>query len=158
MLNLSKLFTGINFDNEIIIRRPVSEVFAFLMDFENMPKWKYYLLSVKKTAPGSISVGTTFHQVRKNDEQNYRIVELNYHDIIAIETLPPERKLNMRFKLISMGQETKVIDTWQIAAPFLLGPLIKPFVKKAVAANLEKLKALLENGEVVLQDGRKITL
>lgn len=64
----------------------------------------------------------------------------------------------MRFKLINMGQHTRIIDTWQIAAPFWAVPFIKPFIKRAVASNLQKLKILLETGEVVLQDGRKIIL
>ncbi len=111
ILASSNLFGGIAFDNEIIIYRPINEVYAFLSDFENMPKWNYYLLSVKKTSTGDLGVGTTFHQIRKNDNQHYRIIELNYPDTIAIETLPPERKLLMRFKLISTGQQTRIIDT-----------------------------------------------
>ena len=158
VLAFSNVFSGVVFDNDVIIHRPMNEVYAFLSDFENMPKWNYYLVSVKKTSPGDIAVGTTFHQIRKNDKQDYRIIELNYPDTIAIETLPPERKLLMRFKLASVGQHTRIIDTWQIAAPFLIAPFIKPFVKKAVASNLAKLKILLESGEVVLQDGRKIKL
>ena len=158
ILAFGHLFGGVQFDNEIIIDRPINEVYAFLADFENMPKWNYYLVSVTKTLTGDIGVGTTFHQIRKSDNQHYRIIELNYPHTVAIETLPPERKLLMRFKLISTGHQTRIIDTWQIAAPFLIAPFIKPFVKKAVAANLQKLKALLETGEVVLQDGRKIKL
>ena len=158
ILAFSNLFGGVVFDNEIIIRRPINEVYAFLSDFENMPKWNYYLVSLTKTSTGDIGVGTTFHKIRKNDSQHYRITELNYPDTIAIETLPPERKLLMRFKLINMGQQTSIIDTWHIAAPFLIAPFIKPFVKKAVASNLAKLKTLLEDGEVVLQDGRKVRL
>lgn len=86
----SSLFGGLGFENEIIIHKPISEIYAFLSDFENMPKWNYYLVSVEKISPGNIAVGTTFHQIRKNDTQHYRIVELNYPDTIAIETLPPK--------------------------------------------------------------------
>jgi len=158
MILAINLFNGVVFDNEIIIHRPINEVYAFLSNFENMPKWNYYLMSVKKTSTGDIAIGTTFHQVRKSDKQDYRIVELRYPDAIAMETLPPERKLLMRFQLINMGPDTRIIDTWQIDAPFFIAPFIKPFIKKAVAANLQKLKTLLENGQVVLQDGREIKL
>ncbi len=158
ILAFSHPFGGLRFDNEIIIHRPVDEVYAFLSNFENMPKWNYYLVSVKKTSAGDIGVGTVFHQIRKTDAQDYRIVELHYPGTIAVETLPPERKLLMRFTLTHLGPHTRLMDTWQIAAPFFIAPFIKPFVKKAVAANLQKLKTLLENGEVVLQDGRGIKL
>jgi uncharacterized membrane protein len=33
----------LEFENTIPIDRPIDEVFAFLSDFENIPKWNYYL-------------------------------------------------------------------------------------------------------------------
>ena len=37
----------LEFENTIRIDRPVGEVFAFLSDFENIPKWNYYVLEVQ---------------------------------------------------------------------------------------------------------------
>ena len=31
----------LEFENTVYIDRPVDEVFAFLSDFENIPKWNY---------------------------------------------------------------------------------------------------------------------
>ncbi|MCW3124984.1 MAG: hypothetical protein JWO03_642 [Bacteroidetes bacterium] len=143
----------VSFSNEVVIARPVAEVYAFLADFENMPKWNYYLRSVKRISAGPLAVGTAFHQVRKSDEQDYKITELDSNSI-AVETLPPYRKLQMRFEFHQERASTRVVDTWLIRVPFFLSPFIKHNVRNGVAANLEKLKVLLENGQVVLQDGR----
>ena len=37
----------LEFENTVYIDRPVDEVFAFLSDFENIPKWNYYVLEVR---------------------------------------------------------------------------------------------------------------
>jgi hypothetical protein len=44
------------------------------------------------------------------------------------------------------------------ARPVILERLARGRVKSAVAENLAKLKELLEEGRVVLQDGRRISL
>ena len=36
------------FENTIVIKKPIKEVFAFISNFENIPKWNYYVLEVKK--------------------------------------------------------------------------------------------------------------
>lgn len=58
----------LEFENTIRIDRPVDEVFAFLPDFENIPKWNYYVLEVRQLSESPIGIGTTYHQVRKTDE------------------------------------------------------------------------------------------
>ena len=50
----------IRIETSIVINRPVKEVFAFLSNFENWPKWSPGLLENKKTSDGPISRGTTW--------------------------------------------------------------------------------------------------
>jgi hypothetical protein len=52
------------------------------------------------------------------------------------------------------------MNVWKLdlGKPALLEKLAAARVKSAVAENLEKLKQLLEEGRVVLQDGRQATL
>jgi len=52
------------FQNTVTIRRPVRDVFAFLADFENIPKWNYAIVKTEKTSPGPVGVGTTYRQLR----------------------------------------------------------------------------------------------
>ena len=44
----------------LVINRPVEEVFAFVSNSENLPRWRSTSLEVQKTSEGSISVGSTF--------------------------------------------------------------------------------------------------
>jgi uncharacterized membrane protein len=151
----------IEFENTIRIDRPVAEVFKFLSDFENMPKWNYYVLVVRKLSDGPIGVGTTYHQVRKTDEQDFCITELEQNHKVAVKTLPQSSPaLEMRFILDEEGSATRMTDEWKLdtGGPALLKWLGAHRVKSAVAENLTKLKQLLEEGLVVLQDGRRAML
>jgi uncharacterized membrane protein len=147
----------IEFENTISINRPVGEVFSFLSDLENISKWNYYVLEVRKTLKGPIKIGTTYHQVRKTDQQDFRIIALEQNHTVAIKTLPQSSpSLEMRFILYDEGRSTRIRDQWKLETgqPALLERLAAGRIKSAVAENLTKLKELLEEGQVVLQDGR----
>jgi uncharacterized membrane protein len=149
------------FENTIRIERPVEEVFAFLSDFENIPKWNYYVLEVRQLSENPIGVGTTYHQIRKTDEQDFRIIEFEPNHTVAVKTLPQSSPdLEMRFTLYEEGGTTRIRDEWKLdtGRPAILERLVRRRVKSAVAENLAKLKELLEEGRVVLQDGRQVVV
>ena len=151
----------LEFENTILIDRPISEVFAFLADLENLPKWNYYVLEVRKLSDGPIGIGTIYHQIRKTDEQDLRITELEQDHKLTVKTLPQSAPdLEMRFTLFEEGDKTRIRDEWKLdtGRPVLLERLGASKIKSAVAENLAKLKQLLEEGRVVLQDGRQTTV
>ncbi len=151
----------IEFENNISIDRPANEVFAFLSDFENIPKWNYFVLEVRKISDGPVGIGTTYHQIRKTDEQVFRVTEFEPNHRVAVKTLPQSSpQLEMRFTLRAQGTLTHVKDQWKLdtGRPALIEKLAAGRVKSAVAENLRKLKELLEGGNAILQDGRKVTL
>ena len=150
----------LEFETTIRINRPIAEVFAFLVDLENLPKWNYYVVEVTKRSDGPIQIGTTYHQVRKTDEQDLRISELEPNHTLTVQTVPPwSPKLGMRFTLDAEGDTTVIRDAWKLdtGVPALFEQLGARRIKSAVAENLTKLKELLELGRVVLQDGRQAT-
>jgi uncharacterized membrane protein len=145
------------FENTIVINRPVKEVFAFLVDLPSLPKWNYYVLSVVTTSTQSGLVGSTYHQIRKNDEQDLKISKLEPNRVLVVETIPPSKPEFRREVLFEVqGQNTRLTDKWQLdmGVPKLLEPLAAQRAKTGVHDNLEKLKELLEFGRVTLQDGR----
>jgi uncharacterized membrane protein len=151
----------LEFENTIPIDRPQDEVFAFLSDFENIPKWNYYVLEVGQLSESPIGIGTTYHQVRKTDQQDFRIIEFEPNHTVAVKTLPQSSpSFERRFTLYEEGDTTRIRDQWKLdtGRPTLLERLARGRVKSAVAENLAKLKELLEEGRVVLQDGRQVTL
>jgi uncharacterized membrane protein len=149
------------FENTIRIERPVDEIFAFLSDFENIPKWNYYVLEVRQLSERPIGVGTTYHQVRKADQQDFRIIEFEPDHTVTVKTLPQSSpSFERRFTLYEEGDTTRVRDEWKLdtGRPAVLERLARGRVKSAVAENLAKLKELLEEGRVILQDGRQVTV
>lgn len=151
----------LEFESAISIDRPVDEVFAFLSDFENIPKWNYYVLEVRQVSENPIGVGTTYHQVRKTDEQDFHITEFETNHTVAVKILPQSSPtFERRFTLYEEGDTTRIRDEWKLdtGRPAVLEKLAGGRVKSAVAANLAKLKELLGEGRVVLQDGRQVVL
>ena len=55
----------IEFTNQVVIERPVKDVFDFVSQLENAPKWNYFVQQVRQTSPGPVGFGTSFHQIRK---------------------------------------------------------------------------------------------
>ena len=151
----------LEFENTIPIERPIDEVFAFLSDFENIPKWNYYVLEVRQLSESPIGIGTTYHQVRKSDQQDFRIIEFEANNTVAVKTLPQSSpSFERRFTLYEEGETTRIRDQWKLntGRPALLEWLARGRVKSAVSENLTKLKELLQERRVVLQDGRQVTL
>lgn len=147
----------IEFENQILIRRPVEEVFAFVSDFENVPKWNYYVKDVRKTSNGDQGEGTTYHQVRVSDEQDFEVTAYEAGERVVIETLPGSKPaFEMRFTFEAVPEGTCLKDAWKLRSGVLglLEPLAAVRVKSAVRENLGKLKELLESGSAQLQDGR----
>jgi uncharacterized protein YndB with AHSA1/START domain len=54
-----------SFTNSVTIDRPVPEVFAFLADLQNVPRWNDAITETRKTTPGRVEVGTRFEQTRE---------------------------------------------------------------------------------------------
>jgi uncharacterized membrane protein len=151
----------LEFENIIRVDRPVGEVFAFLSDFANIPKWNYFVLEVRQLSESPIGIGTSYHQVRKTDEQDFRIIEFEPDHMVAVKTLPQSSpSFEMRFTLYEEGNTTRIRDEWKLdtGRPAILERLAGGRVKSAVAENVAKLKELLEEGRVVLQDGRQVTV
>jgi uncharacterized membrane protein len=151
----------IEFENRIEIDRPVEEVFRFLADLENLPKWNYFVTRVQKISPGPLAEGAVYHQERKTDIQELRIVELEKDWLLTVETVPPSKpELRRSMTFEEINGKTRVIDRWSLESgyPRLLQQLARRKVKSAVQDNLLKLKELLEKGRVTLQDGRQVSL
>ena len=99
----------LEFENTVAIARPTDEIFAFLSDFENIPKWNYYVLEVRQLSDNPIGVGTTYHQVRKTDEQDLRITEFDPNHTVAVKTLPQSSpRFERRFTLYEEGDSTRL--------------------------------------------------
>ena len=138
------------FDNTVLIRRSIEDVFGFLSDLENVPKWNYAIVETRKVSEGPIGVGTTYHQVRSVPSRSEERLEITTYD--------PPRQLEIRgqlgpfasrlvYALDASPEGTRLTNTVEVelrGPGRLLGRVAVPRVRDAVAANLRKLKELLE--------------
>ena len=46
-----------SFENTVMIRRSIEDVFGFLSDFENVPTWNYAISETHKVSQGPVGVG-----------------------------------------------------------------------------------------------------
>lgn len=149
----------IAFNNQVTIDQPLDQVFPFVADLENIPLWNYYVMEVSKQTDGKLDVGSEFHQIRKTDTQNLRIIEFEPNRKLKIKTIPPSTPSLTR-DMVFHGENGSTIieDHWQLdtGTPAILKPIAARKVKNAVLENLTKLKELLETGQTTLQDGRRI--
>ena len=139
-----------HFANTVKIRRPVHDVFAYLADFGNIPKWNY-AISDSRQSPGPTGVGTTIRQTRtvpSYSEESLEVTEFVPDQRIALRgTLGPFDGV-MRYELEPTDDGTRLTTAADLEAGGLLalaGPLAAGRVREAVAQNLHVLKGLLES-------------
>jgi hypothetical protein len=68
------------FSNTITIERSPHDVFVFVSDMENVPKWNYAIVETRRISDGPVRVGTTYRQVRSlpsRSEETLQVIELD---------------------------------------------------------------------------------
>jgi len=150
----------IEITNTVEIHRTPEEVFEFIADFENMPKWNYFVTDVTKRSGGPIGLGTVFDKTRETDRQSHQITDLIPGQRVEVTTTPGfTPAFAMRFDFEPTPDGTRITDHWDLQSGH--NPLVELIgerrIKAAVAENLGKLRQLLETGATTLQDGRAST-
>lgn len=142
-----------SFSNLVTIESPIHDVFAFLTDFENVPRWNYAIEQTRKTSPGPAAVGTTYDQQRripKPTREEFTITEFEPERRLAIEgTLGPFHA-RLRYTLEPSERGTALTNAVEldITGPLrLVGGIAASKVKAAVAENLGVLKQILESSD-----------
>jgi uncharacterized protein YndB with AHSA1/START domain len=138
------------FENTVMIRRPIEDVFAFLSDFENVPQWNYAIVETRKVPEGAVGVGTIYQQVRSvasRSEERFEVTAYNPPRQLEIRgQLGPFPAL-LSYALAAVPEGTRVTNSVEpeLRGPGrLLGRVAVPRVRDTVAANLSKLKELLD--------------
>ncbi|MGH2806863.1 MAG: SRPBCC family protein [Actinomycetota bacterium] len=139
------------FENTLTIRKPPEVVFQFLADFENAPSWNYAIERTQKASEGPVRVGTTYHQTRSipaPSEETFTVTEFEPPRRLAIDgDLGPFRG-TLSYDLESVSDGTRLTNRADLRGTGLAkvaGPLLGRRVGDAVAANLGKLKEILES-------------
>jgi uncharacterized protein YndB with AHSA1/START domain len=138
------------FENVVVINRPVEDVFRFLSDFENVPKWNYAIVETRQVSEGAIGVGTIYRQVRsvpRRSEERFEVTAFDAPRYLEIrgQLGPFPSRLSYALDVVPEGTRVTNSVELELRGPGrLLGRAAVPRVRDAVGANLRKLKELLD--------------
>jgi hypothetical protein len=141
-----------SFENTVIIRRPVEEVFSFLADFENVPRWNYAIVETTKVSPGPVGVGTTYRQTRsvpRRSEEGFEVTAFEPPRRLEVQGQIGPFRARISYLLEPTGSGTRLRNAVDLGSSGLSTIVALPVtsrVKHAVAANLDTLKQLLGAG------------
>ena len=145
-----------NTKNSIVIDRPIDEVFAYVSDVENMPRWvsgvrKVRLLSKKVKAGARFSA--EYAEGMRNSAIDFTIAafEPPVRFAATTERGPFSFPFRGTFEFRSLGESTEVISNVETGeesvatrlANLLFGPLVRRSFQRRLQDELQTLKASL---------------
>jgi uncharacterized protein YndB with AHSA1/START domain len=139
-----------SFENVVTISRPIEDVFGFLSDFENVPKWNYAIVETRKVSEGAVGVGTIYRQVRSvpsRSEESFEVTALDAPRYLEVrgQLGPFPSRLSYALEATPEGTRVTNLVELELRGPGrLLGRVAIPRVRDAVGANPWKLKQLLD--------------
>jgi uncharacterized protein YndB with AHSA1/START domain len=134
------------------IEKPVEEVFEFLMDFGNTPKWQSGVIESKLVSEGPLRKGSKFDEVVKvgpwRMATTCEITEVEGSRRIVFRTTssgPVEYGGEFVLERHERGTKLTVSGTMTLKGLWrLLEPLFASEIKKEPAVELRRLKGVLE--------------
>jgi Polyketide cyclase / dehydrase and lipid transport len=139
---------------EIIVDRPIEDVFDFVADERNEPRYNLALLSSDKITDGPIGVGTRFRATHKGRRQPVEMmVDVTRYDRprrMASKTTMSWSEVQGELSFEPVGSSTKMRWDWDVRArgmANLLRPLIGVIGRRSERACWEGLKRYLESHE-----------
>jgi carbon monoxide dehydrogenase subunit G len=138
------------FTNSITIERAPHDVFEFVSNLENVPRWNYAIVETRKASEGPVAVGTKYRQVRSlpsRSEEMLEVTEFEPDRRFAFEGALGPFEGTMTYEFEEVGGSTRLTNGAALEArglAKLAAPIASGRVRGAVAENLEALKRLLE--------------
>lgn len=137
----------------VVISRPRDEVFAFVADARNRPRWDDSVDSEELTSPEPTGVGTTvrtkLRSMGRDYEYTWRVVEHEPPERMTIESTSGPMSTTLAYRLDARDGATSVQFS-VTGRPTGLLRLLQPIIARTTQGNLDRgfarLKALLETG------------
>jgi uncharacterized membrane protein len=136
---------------EILVSRPLDEVFAFVGDVRNRPRWDESVDSEELTSPEPIGVGSTvrtrLRSMGREYQYTWEIVEHDPPDRMRVESTSGPFPTTLVFQFFDRDDKTEVQAT-VTGRPNGFLRLLQPMISRSTQKNLDagyaRLKRLLE--------------
>jgi len=137
----------------VVVSRPRGEVFAFVADARNRPRWDDSVDSEELTSPEPIGVGTTvrtrLRSMRGAYEINWKVSEHRPPDRMTIESTSGPMSTTLAYQL-EARDGTAAVQFSVTGRPTGVMRLLQPLIARTTQRNLDRgfarLKGLLESG------------
>lgn len=143
----------ISFETSVRIERPIEEVFAFVSDPIQFPRWNSALQSVQGTSGETGEPGSTYSTERElptgRVENGLEVFARKHPSEFGIRTTRGPTPFVYQYGFASDGADTVVHLAARVELPgvaAVLGPLAARGVRRGVDANFASLKRTLEEG------------
>jgi uncharacterized protein YndB with AHSA1/START domain len=137
-------------ENGIFINRPVAEVFSFILNGDNNPRWRPGVADIQRVTPLPDGVGSKFKQGMKGPtgriDADYEITRCdpNLHIEFQVTAGPAKPRGAYGFQAGEKAtQVTFILDFQPRGLQRLMDGVIEKQMREEVA-NLKRLKACLE--------------
>jgi uncharacterized membrane protein len=136
------------FRGTVEIERPAAEVFAFLADFENNPKWQGGMRACRWTSEGPIAVGSTYVQeasfLGRRIETSFRVTEYEPGRSISIESTKSTFPIQVTRSVEPISAGRCRVSAHVRGQPKGIVKLLSGLAKSMIAKDYQALKRLLE--------------
>jgi uncharacterized membrane protein len=140
------------FQQSVVINRPVEQVFGFVSDLENDPRWTPGTV-MERTSPGPLGVGTTFQQhdrfMGRRMDLSLEVTDYEPPNKIGIKTTSGQLSFGGTRMFEPVGAAaTRVTFFGEGHAPGILKlaePLLAAAGERRLRKQLGNLKRLLES-------------
>jgi uncharacterized membrane protein len=141
---------SLDFVHTIEIERPAAEVFDYLSDFENNPRWQGGMRACQWTSEAKREVGSTYVQearfLGRRIDTHFRVSAYEPGESISIESTKSTFPIQVTRSVESLGEGRCRVRAHIRGQPTGLLKLFSGMVKSSVKKDYRKLKALLEGG------------
>jgi uncharacterized membrane protein len=141
----------IKVENSVIINRPISEVFEFVSNIENLPQWAGPVLEAKQTSDGAVGVGATQTQVAqflgRKIETSQEVTEYEPNKKFSTKTTSGPLPMEIHYILEPAAEGTKVTLEGNVDAGGFFKvaePLVARMLKTQTESDAANLNDLLE--------------
>jgi hypothetical protein len=136
----------------IEIDRPAEDVFAFVSEFPNNPRWQRGQRSCRWTSEPPLRVGSTYDQharfLGKDLVNSFRVIELEQGRRVRFSSTGGTFPLTISRTVEPLGASRSRFTEHVQGDPKgffrIAEPLLRPLVKRSIARDFPRLKALLE--------------
>ncbi len=141
-------------EQSILIKKPVEQVWNFLTDFQNTPKWDIGVSETRQTSQGPAGLGTTFQNIGpflgRESVREYKVTELEPDKKVTVKLITPAKfiqnaEVSYIFEATQNGTKLSAVGSVEFNGLFrVIQPILRRRAKKDSEGDLANLKRLLE--------------